>query len=543
MLKIIYREDSQLRLYENGKEEILAKKASEFYYLSSEGDYAFYLANSKHWHNGDLYIKKMGNTPTLLGNKVNLIYVSPTADVVVYIDKYFENQNNKGSLYMVRNGCKKVCLDRNVSGTVIVIEKDMDKYKIYYEKTNKKELTNYRTGFVLDEKGNKQPLGIKFNDIKFFRTNKDELRIIGEVTKYNKKGMDVQYYIFHEEEVISQNIAGFSHNDSTNKIIYSEEDINIQRQFFKQIEYKKSYETKFDEIIFQFSSHSSSRYYIACEIIKKAKKHLIVESPYDKDDSINHIAFFSPEQKEDILLLHYTLTTGTDFLPTYKLFGVSVEDLIKNAGAFQGKLGLDFAKIMNTGFMTKDTSEKIMYRNIYNSLLKTHDFQYRQELKTYLLNTYLVPVQDRVAHTSRFFEKYVQTNEKRLQLQEKMKLIEEELILKKIIPSKWKSEYEMFKLIKNQFPAARLHSSPDWLAPQHLDVFIEDLNIAFEYQGEQHFLAIDFFGGEGGLLKRKKLDKRKKDLCLQNGVKLVEWMFYEPVTKLELERKLEFLKP
>ena len=100
----------------------------------------------------------------------------------------------------------------------------------------------------------------------------------------------------------------------------------------------------------------------------------------------------------------------------------------------------------------------------------------------------------------------------------------------------------MFEIIKNEFPTARLHSSPSWLQPQHLDVFIEDLQLAFEYQGEQHFLAIDFFGGDEGFKKRVKLDNRKKELCEKNGVHLIEWMYYEPVTKLELKRKLSLVK-
>ncbi|QHC04050.1 hypothetical protein GRQ40_08765 [Anoxybacillus sp. PDR2] len=85
---------------------------------------------------------------------------------------------------------------------------------------------------------------------------------------------------------------------------------------------------------------------------------------------------------------------------------------------------------------------------------------------------------------------------------------------------------------------ARLHASPDWLAPQHLDVYIKDLKI-FEYQGAQHYLPIEYFDGEEALQRRIKLDKRKKELCQKNGVELIEWMFYEPVTKLELKRKLQ----
>lgn len=86
----------------------------------------------------------------------------------------------------------------------------------------------------------------------------------------------------------------------------------------------------------------------------------------------------------------------------------------------------------------------------------------------------------------------------------------------------WVSETELFYLIKNRYENLDviMHYSDDWLGLQHLDVFIKKLNIAFEYQGKQHFEPIDFFGGEEAFEQVRKRDEEKKVKCKKKGVKL-----------------------
>lgn len=62
---------------------------------------------------------------------------------------------------------------------------------------------------------------------------------------------------------------------------------------------------------------------------------------------------------------------------------------------------------------------------------------------------------------------------------------------------------------------------------QRIDIFIEDCNLAIEYHGAQHYLAIDFFGGKEGLKLRQELDRRKKDRCDENKIMLVEISYEE----------------
>ncbi len=69
---------------------------------------------------------------------------------------------------------------------------------------------------------------------------------------------------------------------------------------------------------------------------------------------------------------------------------------------------------------------------------------------------------------------------------------------------------------------------PDWLNPGNggnleLDFFIEELNLAIEVQGEQHWMFIPFFHiDKGGYNRQIEYDRYKKSACEQKGIRLVE---------------------
>ena len=102
----------------------------------------------------------------------------------------------------------------------------------------------------------------------------------------------------------------------------------------------------------------------------------------------------------------------------------------------------------------------------------------------------------------------------------------------------WVSEMRLYNLVKEVFPDAELHSTPTWLRPQHLDVFVPSQRIAFEYQGQQHFEPVEFFGGEEAFEATKKRDRRKKQKCRLNGVTLIHWRFDEHINAKTLDSKL-----
>jgi hypothetical protein len=81
-----------------------------------------------------------------------------------------------------------------------------------------------------------------------------------------------------------------------------------------------------------------------------------------------------------------------------------------------------------------------------------------------------------------------------------------------ILFTKLKETYKEYNVISQ--------GSPKWLGRQRIDIYFTDLNIGIEYQGDQHFLPISYFGGEEGLKQRIILDSRKEKLCLENNCKL-----------------------
>jgi len=54
------------------------------------------------------------------------------------------------------------------------------------------------------------------------------------------------------------------------------------------------------------------------------------------------------------------------------------------------------------------------------------------------------------------------------------------------------------------------------------DFYLVDLNIAIEFQGMQHFISCNHFGGDKKLEYTKRYDNIKKQYCLTHGIKLVE---------------------
>lgn len=89
--------------------------------------------------------------------------------------------------------------------------------------------------------------------------------------------------------------------------------------------------------------------------------------------------------------------------------------------------------------------------------------------------------------------------------------------------SRFKSERLCRDLLQSylghNFPKAR----PAWLGGLELDGYCEELGLAFEYQGKQHSEYIPHFHRtEDAFPKQQEHDQRKRELCGENDVTLVE---------------------
>ena len=85
------------------------------------------------------------------------------------------------------------------------------------------------------------------------------------------------------------------------------------------------------------------------------------------------------------------------------------------------------------------------------------------------------------------------------------------------------------------------HGSPKFLGRQHLDIWIPKLNAGIEYQGEQHYKPIDFFGGKDSYEATVQRDRKKKELCERNGVTIIfvrrGYDLGEVVSKIKMNEK------
>lgn len=64
------------------------------------------------------------------------------------------------------------------------------------------------------------------------------------------------------------------------------------------------------------------------------------------------------------------------------------------------------------------------------------------------------------------------------------------------------------------------------------DFYLPNIKACIEFDGEQHFKEVEFFGGKKGLEKRMKNDSIKDEFCFDNGIKLIRIKFNENVNAI-----------
>lgn len=71
------------------------------------------------------------------------------------------------------------------------------------------------------------------------------------------------------------------------------------------------------------------------------------------------------------------------------------------------------------------------------------------------------------------------------------------------------------------------------------DVFVPEINFIFEYQGEQHFMAMAMYGGEEALKSQQGRDAEKRRACAAMGITLIEVPYWWDHSKAKLEQIIE----
>ena len=97
--------------------------------------------------------------------------------------------------------------------------------------------------------------------------------------------------------------------------------------------------------------------------------------------------------------------------------------------------------------------------------------------------------------------------------------------------SPWVAENQIYQILRRLLKGMEViqHARPTWLEPQHLDVYVPQAGTAVEYMGQQHFEALEFFGGEAAFQMVIERDRKKAELCKNHGVTLIRVRFDEDV--------------
>lgn len=329
-----------------------------------------------------------------------------------------------------------------------------------------------------------------------------------------------------------------------------------------------------------FHDMETKAYYIAREFANSADESYMAQNAFPDDDTKNYVVKFKKNRVEDIAFMQYLFNSSNNMFSGYAVKTIPIEDFYlgieitppsrcvgitkQNLVAKKPLLGLNKfiskEKMMYHRELLRKiyewSNEEVNYYSIPRSIPHKDKISLTQSVAVEsFLNQNYIPYKMRYEEPeysklkkrdSQLIMEARQTDNRKFHemlsdFKKKYNDIYYDLVDKGTVSPKWKSEYEMFKLIMAFFPDAVFQYRSEWLGYQSIDVFIPSKRIGIEYQGKQHYEAIDHFGGSESYKNRIELDLKKKSLCEKNGVILVEWKYDEPINEVVLKIKLESL--
>lgn len=103
---------------------------------------------------------------------------------------------------------------------------------------------------------------------------------------------------------------------------------------------------------------------------------------------------------------------------------------------------------------------------------------------------------------------------------------------------RYKSEGRLYEMIKKDYKDSIYQYRSKWLGLQSYDIYIPSKKIAIEYQGEQHFNSIKYFGGKEKYKEQRKLDKEKIRKSKAKGVTLLYFTFNKKMPNRLLSKRV-----
>lgn len=351
-------------------------------------------------------------------------------------------------------------------------------------------------------------------------------KIIRDVCEY-KVGQDLKvYYILKGPDAYYHHI--YKRGES---ILLLKSPNRYSHTQYKREKYHIDYSKKDTDaekhVKIWFHNSSSQNFYITEKFAKDyADYYYIEESPFPDDSTVNYCAVFNTKKKTDIW---YMQEYGCEY--GYAVYGVTYDQLITvcDIKPSREKVFIEIERLYE--YLGEEDTFKEILAHIYDMMGKTIDYSQVPYIENYM------PDSDNQAIIRSTLENVVPSYD----LKKKKKEIYDQLIAEGILIPNWKTEFDLYKVVKKKYVDCIFQYRDPVLKGQSIDVFIPSLKVGIEYQGLQHYEPVSIFGGEEGFERTKERDKRKLDICCKNDIKLLYWKYDEPINAVQLSKKMATL--
>ena len=366
----------------------------------------------------------------------------------------------------------------------------------------------------------------QYHEMTTFSTLDD---LLEEHESYQKDFEDLrEEYISNDYErfLVQLSWSDLSYRYATMKLIENDE--------FSSNPYVDAFLSQFEDIdtdrkaCFLFPESFVSQFFVITEVCRQAEVFRPVNSLFPDEEKVHYLAVFDKENMDTVLLMYHLLYTNTsqEVFGGYSLYDYSLSwyqtHLWQDGVVLRSPYLPDrLAKFQgNLPFHHNPVKTVHVRRNIEHILECGY---FRSELEFFLSLTRVIMPFFQWWYTD--LALYEEKDGLRVNWRLARTKIRTKLTAEGVIKPKWKHELSLFHAVRGLYPDTLYQYRPDWLGRQSLDLYIPSLRTAIEYQGIQHYLPVDFFGGEEALTQRRDLDRVKKEFCTANSVQLIEWPY------------------
>ena len=292
---------------------------------------------------------------------------------------------------------------------------------------------------------------------------------------------------------------------------------------------------------FLFPESFVSQFFVITEVCRQAEVFRPVNSLFPDEEKVHYLAVFDKENMDTVLLMYHLLYTNTsrEVFGGYSLYDYSLswyqthlwqDGIVLRSPYLPDRL----AKFQgNLPFHHNPVKTVHVRRNIEHILECGY---FKSELDFFQSLTRVIMPFFQWWYTD--LALYEEKDGLRANWRLARTKIRTKLTAEGVIKPKWKHELSLFHAVRGLYPDTLYQYRPDWLGRQSLDLYIPSLSTAIEYQGVQHYLPVEFFGGEEALCQRRDLDRVKKELCAANSVRLIEWPYSVDPTDKNVRKML-----